>query len=109
MLIVISPPGKSKNKNNSLTKDNIKNKDSLEYIENEITLVESNKNKSNIKPEKSSNKNQKSKLEKNNKIDDNKTFNNDFLKSYHDNYDEIDYEIVFKMLLQINNKKKSNK
>lgn len=106
LLIVISPPGKSKNKNNSLTKDNMKNKDSLEYIEKkkvEITSVESNKNKSNIKPKKSSNKNQKSKLE--NKIDNNKTFNNDFLKSYHDNYDEIDCEIVFKMLLQINNKK----
>ena len=106
LLIVISPPVKTKNKNNPLTKDNIKNKDSLEYIENkkvEITSVESNKNKSNIKPKKSSNKNQKSKLE--NKIDDNKTFNNDFLKSYHDNYDEIDCEIIFKMLLQINNKK----
>ena len=27
------------------------------------------------------------------------------MKSYHDNYDEIDCELVFKMLLQINNKK----
>lgn len=108
LLIVISPPVKTKNKNNSLTKDNIKNKDSLEYIEKkkvEINLVESNKKKSDIKPKKSSNKNQKSKLENKNKIDDNKTLNNDFLKSYHDNYDEIDCELVFKMLLQINNKK----
>lgn len=102
LLIVISLPIKSKNKNKSITKDDITNKDSPKHIENkkvEITSVKlKNNNKSNIEVKEISNK--KLKLKANHEIDY-KTF----LKSYHDCYDEIDSEVIFKMLLQVNHKR----